>query len=406
MRLYCQRYAKVRPASSSRVENTSIGTSENTINSLPEHLMYYERLQHLSRSMEQHQLDAIALNAGPSLTYLTGLHFHLMERPVVLLAAPGKEPVLILPELEQKKLEQASYLLHSYTYPENPASWGAVFRQGLAKLRLEGKKIGIEPGQLRLLEFNHLSSADGNNTFTDASAVIASLRAVKDTSEIGAMKQAVTIAQEALNRTLSLVRIGMSEKELANELVVQLLRQGSEPALPFSPIVSAGPNGANPHAKPSERKLAAGDLLIIDWGATYDAYVSDLTRTFGIGDVDQEYQDIHTIVQQANKAGREAGKPGVSCKTIDNAARAVIESAGYGERFTHRTGHGIGMECHEDPYIRGDNEQILKEGMTYTVEPGIYLEGRNGVRIEDDVVITSTGAESLSDFPRELTIIG
>ncbi len=367
--------------------------------------MYLERLQRFSQSMEQLGIDAVALNAGPSLTYLTGLHFHLMERPVILLAAPGKQPVLILPELEEKKLDHASYQLDSYTYSENPATWGAVFKEGLAKLQLSGKKIGIEPNHMRLLEYNYLTSTDNNTTFTDASRAIASLRAVKDASEIGAMKQAVTIAQEALKATLPLARTGMTEEELANELVVQLLRQGSEPTLPFSPIVSSGPNGANPHAKPSERALAAGDLLIIDWGASFQGYVSDLTRTFAIGEVGPEAQAIHAIVQLANKAGRQAGKPGVSCKTVDKAARSVIDSAGYGDKFTHRTGHGIGMECHEEPYIRGDNEQILESGMTYTVEPGIYIDGKNGVRIEDDVVVTSDGSESLSDFPRALTII-
>ncbi len=368
--------------------------------------MHRERLQRLFKAMEQLEIDAIALNAGPSLTYLTGLHFHLMERPVTLLASPGERPVLILPELEQKKLDQSACRLDAFTYPENPAGWGDVFKQGLSGLKPKGKKIGVEPRQLRLLEYNYLSSIDDTLIFTDASALIASLRSVKERTEIDSMKQAVKIAQEALKATLPLARIGMSEKELANELVVQLLRQGSDPALPFSPIVSSGPNGANPHAKPSERKLSAGDLLIIDWGASCQDYVSDLTRTFAVGEIAPEYQRIHSIVQMANKAGREAGKPGVSCKTVDQAARSVIESAGYGEKFTHRTGHGIGMECHEDPYIRADNGQILEEGMTYTVEPGIYLDGKNGVRIEDNVVVTAAGAESLSNLPRELATIG
>ena len=368
--------------------------------------MHHERLQRLCKAMEQLEIDAVALNAGPSLSYLTGLHFHLMERPVTLLAAPGVRPVLILPELEQKKLDQSACRLDALTYPENPAGWGAVFRQGVSRLKLRRKTIGVEPRQLRLLEYNLLSFADDRLLFTDASAMIASLRSSKDRTEIDSIKQAVRIAQEALQATLPLARIGMSERELANELVIQLLRHGSDPALPFSPIVSSGPNGANPHARPSERKLSAGDLVIIDWGASCRDYVSDLTRTFAVGEIAAEHQLIHSIVQMANKAGRQAGKPGVSCKTVDQAARSVIEAAGYGENFTHRTGHGIGMECHEDPYIREDNDQILTEGMTYTVEPGIYLSGKIGVRIEDTVVVTAAGAESLSDLPRGLTIIG
>jgi len=205
---------------------------------------------------------------------------------------------------------------------------------------------------------------------------------------------------------LPFIKIGVTEKEIAAELVVQLLRGGSEPEFPFLPIVSAGPNSANPHAGPSERKLQAGDLLVVDWGAAVDGYISDLTRTFAVGAVEAGYRKIHNIVLEANAAGRAAGKPGVPCANVDKAARAVIEKAGYGEYFRHRTGHGLGMEVHEDPYMRGDNMQLLEVGMTYTVEPGIYLAGRNGVRIEDNMVITEKGAESLSDMEREMVVVG
>jgi Xaa-Pro aminopeptidase len=176
--------------------------------------------------------------------------------------------------------------------------------------------------------------------------------------------------------------------------------------MPFAPIVSGGLNSANPHASPTERKLQAGDLLVVDWGATYDGYISDLTRTFAVGEVDEEYQKIHEIVQAANAAGRAAAKPGVPCAAVDKAARDVIEHAGYGVYFTHRTGHGIGMEGHEEPYIRGDNMQLLEPEMAFTVEPGIYLPDRNGVRIEDNVVITDTGADVLSDMQRGIRVVG
>jgi Xaa-Pro dipeptidase len=220
------------------------------------------------------------------------------------------------------------------------------------------------------------------------------------------MRRAVAIAQSALEAALPLIRLGMTEKELAAELVVQLLRHGSQSEVSFTPIVSSGPNSANPHASPGERTLQPGDLLVVDWGAAWDGYISDLTRTFAVGEVQTEYSQIHRIVQQANAAGRAAGKPGIPCAAVDIAARSVIEQAGYGPYFTHRTGHGIGMEGHEDPYMRGDNQQLLEPGMTYTVEPGIYLPGRNGVRIEDDMCVTDSGADSLSDMPRELRVVG
>jgi Xaa-Pro dipeptidase len=216
----------------------------------------------------------------------------------------------------------------------------------------------------------------------------------------------VKIAQGALEAVIPEIKIGMTERELASELVMQLLRYGSESELPFAPIVSGGPNSANPHASPTERKLQAGDLLVVDWGAAHNGYISDLTRTFAVGEVDEEYKKIHKIVQDANAAGRTAAKPGVPCADVDKAARDVIEKSGYGKYFTHRTGHGIGMEGHEDPYMRGDNMQILEPGMAFTVEPGIYLPDRNGVRIEDNVVITETGADVLSDMPREIRVVG
>jgi Xaa-Pro dipeptidase len=236
--------------------------------------------------------------------------------------------------------------------------------------------------------------------------VLAGLRLRKDQAEVEAMRRAVKIAQDALEAMIPLIKIGMTEKELSAELVVQLLKHGSEPELPFAPIVSGGPNGANPHASPGERKLQAGDLLVVDWGATCDGYISDLTRTFAVGEVDDEYQKIHKIVQEANAAGRLAAKPGVPCANVDKAAREVIEKAGYGVYFTHRTGHGIGMEAHEEPYMRGDNMQLLEPGMAFTVEPGIYLPERNGVRIEDNVVIAETGVDVLSDIPREIRVVG
>ena len=368
--------------------------------------MTQSRLDQLNASLHASGLDAVILNPGPTLTHLTGLHFHLMERPVVLMFAKDQGPAIVLPELELQKVASLPYTLQVFAYPENPSEWDGVFRRAAQSLNLDGKQIGVEPRQLRLLEFRHVKAGAPEADYPDASEVLSSLRLRKDTSEVEAMRRAVKIAQEALEATIPLIKIGMTEKELSSELVVQLLRHGSEPELPFAPIISGGPNSANPHASPTERKLQAGDLLVVDWGAAYDGYISDLTRTFAVGEVDEEYRKIHEIVQEANAAGRAAARPGVPCADIDKAARDVIEKSGYGTYFTHRTGHGIGMEGHEEPYIRSDNMQLLEPGMAFTVEPGIYLPDRNGVRIEDNVVITETGADVLSDMPREIRVVG
>ena len=366
------------------------------------------RLSKLSGALKSSNLAALALNAGPSLVYLTGLQFHLSERPVVALFSPENEPVIILPELEMLKVSGKK--VKAFPYPEDPTRWQEVFLKAVQSLGLPGKRIGVELRQMRLLEFRYIETAAGaegsHPEFPDATPVVSDLRITKDDSEITAMRKAVKVAQAGLEATLPTIKIGMTEKEIAGELVVNLLRNGSQPEMPFSPIISGGPNSANPHASPTDRKIRRGDLLVVDWGAAVDGYISDLTRTFAVGEVDDEYHRIHKIVLAANEAGRAAGRPGAPCAFVDKAARDVIEKAGYGKYFTHRTGHGIGMEGHEDPYMRGDNFQLLEPGMAYTVEPGIYLPDRNGVRIEDNMVINETGVVCLSDMPRELRVIG
>ena len=368
--------------------------------------MIHSRFDKLNASLRNSDLDAVILNPGPTQTYVSGLVFHLMERPIVLLYAKDQDPAIVLPELELQKVASLPYKMQVFAYPENPSEWDNVFRKAVQALGLDGKRIGVEPRQLRLLEFQYVKNSAPEADFPDASNVLSDLRLKKDKAEVDAMRHAVKIAQDALEATLPFIKVGMTEKEVSSELVVQLLKHGSDPEMPFSPIVSGGPNAANPHASPSDRKIQTGDLLVIDWGAAHGGYISDLTRTFAVGQVDAEYEKIHKIVQAANAAGRAAGKPGVPCAAVDKATRDVIEQAGYGVYFTHRTGHGIGMEGHEEPYMRGDNMQILEPGMAYTVEPGIYLPGRNGVRIEDNVVVTETGAECLSDMPREIRVVG
>ena len=367
--------------------------------------MYQERQRRVLSALIQNGFDGLVLNAGPSLTYFSGLHLHLMERPVVFMLTAGKKPVIVLPGLEAQKLEELDFDFEAISYPDNPALWHTSFKEACTKAGLQGLKIGFEPRQLRLLEYRFLETSSPTTSFAGADEHIAQCRAVKDQDEISRMQKAVAIAQQSLLAILPRIGAGRSEQEVAAELIIELYRQGSEQPLPFSPIVSAGPNGANPHAKPSPRRLQKGDLLIIDWGAAWHGYVADLTRTFAIGKVDQQAQHIHQLVYEANQAGRAAAQPGSTCGKVDKAARSVIETGGYGASFHHRTGHGIGMECHEEPYIYAGSTVMLKPGMSFTIEPGIYLEGNCGVRIEDDVVITEKGSRSLSDLPRELVTI-
>ncbi|MFZ3071197.1 MAG: Xaa-Pro peptidase family protein [Anaerolineaceae bacterium] len=360
------------------------------------------RVSKLTNLLNQHHLDAIVLNPGPSLIYLTGLQFHLMERPTVAIFTVEGKAALVLPILEQQKLTGLPFQPEVFSFGDDPATWQAAFTRALAALGLHKGKVGVETTRLRVLELRFLEAAGKDLQFVDGSPVLEALRMVKDEGEIQKMREAALIAQHALVETLKAIRVGMTEKQIAAELMVQLYRADSDGELPFQPIVSTGPNTANPHAVPSERALQEGDLLLFDWGASRDGYFSDITRTFTAGQIDPEFLRIGDIVLAANARGHGTARAGMPTGKVDQAVRAVIETAGYGACFTHRTGHGLGMEAHEAPYIFGENNLILEPGMTFTVEPGIYLPGRGGVRIEDDVVVTQEGVRSLTDLPRQV----
>ena len=364
-----------------------------------------KRQKKLTDLLTQNGFDAMALNASPSQAYFSGLHFHIMERPAVLLLAPRQEPILVLPAFEAGKTVGLGYELRTVTYGEDPAGWQSSFDQA-ARLLGAAKRIAVEGLHLRLMEERYLQAAFPGAAFEAAESLIAQLRMRKDEGELAAMQRAVQIAEAALEATLPKVRIGMTEKQIAGELIQQLFAHGSDPALPFQPIVAAGPNSANPHATVSDRKVQKGDLLLFDWGASLDGYLSDLTRTFAVGELSEEFKHIYEVVKLANQAGREVAKPGAPCSAVDEAARDAIVDSGFGEYFTHRTGHGLGLEPHEEPYMRGGNQLKLEPRMTFTVEPGIYLAGRGGVRIEDNVVVTEDEARSLSTFSRDLRVIG
>jgi Xaa-Pro dipeptidase len=369
--------------------------------------MFQSRQSHLAVAIKTSGLNCLAVNPGPSLAYLTGLHFHLMERPVVALFIPHNPLAIVLPELESGKVKDLPFPVQIFPYGEDPETWTAAFKQAAHASGIgEGSRVGVEPRRLRVLELRLLENSVRGANFVSAEECMADLRVHKDASEIAATRKAVEAAQNALETTLPLIKIGMTEREIASELTLQLLRHGSEPEIPFSPIVASGPNSANPHSVPGNRRLAEGDLLIIDWGATVDGYVSDLTRTFAVGKIDPEFEHIANVVIEANQAGRSAAGPGVPAERVDQAARQVIENAGYGKYFTHRTGHGIGMEEHEEPYIREGNPKPLDPGMLFTVEPGIYIPGRAGVRVEDNVLITEDGTDTLSDIQRSLRVVG
>lgn len=359
-----------------------------------------DRISVLQQYLSDAGVDAFAVNPGSLMTYLTGLNFHLSERPVVLLIQTGKA-ALVLPEFEREQLTHADVDLEPYTYSDNPASWLTAFQQAVASCGLNQKSLGIDPNQFRYLEMRFLQQS-GVASFKPADGTFAMLRMCKDEQEISAMQKAAQIAESALEQTLKLIKAEITEKEIANELTYQLLQAGSDTALPFQPYVGSGPNGANPHGSVTDRKILPGDFIVMDFGARWQGYCSDITRTIALGRIAPERAHIYEIVKEANQTARETARPGVRAGDLDAAARTLIDQAGYAQYFTHRTGHGLGLDVHEEPYLFTENELLLKPGMTATIEPGIYFPAQFGVRIEDDILITQDGARSLTTFPREL----
>jgi len=362
-----------------------------------------DRLSRLTERASAHGLDVVALVPGPNLFYLTGLSFHLSERPIVALFPVDGQPAIVLPALEAAKVEQAAVELDVFPYTDEEG-YTPAFQSACAALELAECMVGVEALRMRLLEVGVLERYGPGCRLVPAEEVLAELRLRKDESELESMRQAIAIAEAALHSTVRQVRVGMTERELAALLTIEMFKAGAE-EIPFPPIVMAGPNAASPHATPSGRPIGPGETIVVDFGAMVGGYMSDVTRTFAIGTLDSELARVYEVVRAANEAGRAVAGPGVPAEEVDRAARAVIAGAGYGKYFIHRTGHGLGLETHEPPYIVAGNWSPLEPGMTFSVEPGVYLPGRGGVRIEDDVLVTASGAESLTTFPREFAAL-
>ncbi len=355
--------------------------------------------------MNGSDLDLIAISAGPSQVYFSGLHFHISERPAVLLIGANELPAFIFPEFETEKVQNGPISLRQFPYQEQRLDWRRAFECALSHFGKRDVRIGVEPTAMRFLEMDLLGFKRENISVASAGGIIAALRARKDAEELAHIRKAIHIAQTALHTTRRAIKVGVTEREIANALVMNLLREGSDPELPFFPIVAAGPNSANPHGLPSDRKLSPGDLLIIDWGARCHGYVSDITRTFAIGTISPKLKEIYQVVKDANQAARDSRGAGLTGSRIDQAARDLITRAGYGDAFLHRTGHGYGLEAHEAPYMSADNNAPIQPGNTFTIEPGIYLPGLGGVRIEDDMYAVDGELETLTTLDRDLITI-
>lgn len=347
-------------------------------------------------------LDVAVLVPGANLRYLTGLSTGPSERLFLGLVSSEGPLHFLVPGLERPAIERApaasEIVVHSYRDDEGPIAGLAQLAQNLD---LKRSTVGVEYGRMRVHELRALEHHAPSASIVDLGPTAMELRQIKDADEIDALRRAVALTEDLLSAMIDAIEPGVTERDIVR--VYERARIASDcEAVPFSPIVASGSNTDSPHAQPGERRLQTGDLITIDCGAVIDGYPGDITRNIALGEIDAERERIHQVVLDANAAGREACRPGAAAEHVDRAARAVIDAAGYGEYFMHRTGHGLGLDVHEPPDITAGSDEVLTPGMAFTVEPGVYLPGVGGARVEDDMLITADGAESLTRFPRDL----
>jgi Xaa-Pro aminopeptidase len=331
---------------------------------------------------------------GPNLQYLTGFCDEPMERHLLLFVPREGEPVFLAPAMYEEQLAETHVNdMRLWNDGEDPSEHIAAILSAIDPDRL------LVDDRLWARFIQDLRAAT-DATFGLASEVLAELRTTKNEAEIDAIRRASALTDRVGEEIRELDFAGTTERELAREIDSRLAEAGGE-SPSFETIVGSGPNGARPHHRHSEREIEAGDPVVLDFGTRLDGYPSDQTRTHVFsGEPPEKFEEVHDVVREAQQAAVEAVEPGIPAEVVDRAAREVIEAAGYGEEFTHRTGHGVGIEVHEPPYIVAGNSRKLKPGMVFSVEPGVYLDGEFGVRIEDLVVVTETGCERLNDSPR------
>jgi Xaa-Pro aminopeptidase len=363
--------------------------------------VHAERLARARARMHELGVDVLLLSTGADLPYLTGYEAMPLERLTMLVVPADADAVLVIPTLEAPRVEQQEDAFELFEWDETDDPIEIV----------AGLVAGIDPDATSAAVGDHtwarfvldLQRALPEVAFRRATDVTGPLRMVKDAAEVDALRAAAAVVDDVARAMRGRPFTGRTELDVHRELVERMLEGGHQRAN-FA-IVAAGDDAASPHHDPTDRVIERGDVVLCDFGGTMDGYCSDITRMFVVGDPDPEVRDVYDVLVAAQEAGVQAATVGTPCEEVDAAAREVITQAGYGEFFVHRTGHGIGTEAHEDPYVVAGNATPLVAGHAFSVEPGIYLPGRFGLRLEDIVVATDAGPERLNHAARDLAIV-
>ncbi|MEU2560024.1 aminopeptidase P family protein [Streptomyces longispororuber] len=361
---------------------------------------YRARMDRAARAAADAGLAGVLVAPGPDLVWLTGYRVPAeTERLTLLVLVPGQDPVLVVPTLEAPDAERATgapaLTLRDWTDGVDPYAVTAPLLSGSGRFG-----VSDNAWAMHLLGIQRQLPDSSYVALTEA---LPMLRAVKDQAELERLAAAGAAADAVYEEIRKVAFAGRGETDVAGDLADLLRRFGHE-QVDFT-VVGSGPNGASPHHEAGDRVIEDGDMVVLDFGGLKDGYGSDTSRTVHVGEPTDEERRVHDIVREAQDAACRAVRPGIACQEVDRVARAVITEAGYGEYFIHRTGHGIGVTTHEPPYMIEGEEQPLVPGMCFSVEPGIYLPGRFGVRIEDIVTVTEDGGRRLNTTPREMAIV-
>jgi Xaa-Pro aminopeptidase len=361
---------------------------------------FAKRMQRAAEQADAAGLSGVLVTPGPDLIYLAGYApVAITERLTVLIVQKDREPVMVLPVLERPDAEAApsagTIALTDWTDGSDPYA-------AAAPLLDPGGSYAISDSAWAL-QLLGLQQALPETHYVSMTNALPMLRAIKDADELERLAAAGAAADATLEELVKTPFAGRREIEIAADLN-RLLREHGHSEVDFT-VVGSGPNGANPHHEMGERMIEEGDMVVLDFGGLKDGYGSDTTRTIHVGEPTDEEREVHGIVRRAQQAGFEAVRPGATCQDVDRACRKVISDAGYGEYFIHRTGHGIGLTTHEPPYMVERETHPIEPGMCFSIEPGIYLPGRFGVRIEDIVTATEAGGQRLNNTSHEMRIV-
>jgi Xaa-Pro dipeptidase len=361
---------------------------------------YGERVERLRDGMARREWQAVYIASPANIRYLAGIAITPFERLAALVVPRDTDPFLVVPALEAASAGENAVGMNVFSWRDDDGPFGVL---GAALEQARVKEVALEKESVNVKVFEALQAVLGEGPFADASALLAELRMRKSATEVEAIAGAAAVLDACLVELPGRLRPGRSEAEVAFELDGLVRRHGGE-GTAFETTVLSGPNAALPHGRPGARKLSEGDLVIVDFGAVHEGYCADATRTFAVGEPSEEAREIFELVRAAQAAGCEAVRAGTLCSEVDAAARSVIEAGDQGEFFVHRTGHGLGLDVHEPPSLVAGNDQPLEPGNVVTVEPGLYIPGVLGVRIEDDIAVTDDGFQRLTNAPRELVI--